>query len=80
MEYITEQCPIFKLPCAKEHCTSYELHEHLVLDEEDEYNYRHFEQKNDRAYGVPYCRALNRELPMWESKEKEPKLAYGIRP
>ena len=88
---IIGKCPFFGTKCLKEDCTAFEYTTHIVWENKDDPRYRHFEKERmdvfideDKwvAVGIPFCRALKRELPMnMADDEKYPhNIAYGIRP
>lgn len=75
---IMGKCPFWGEPCIKEECSAFQRISKCIWNKDDK-RYRAFEKKldyvietskttpDDRewfAVGIPYCRVLDRELPM----------------
>jgi len=68
------KCPFWGEPCLRESCTSYQLISHCVWENKEDRRYRHFpkrlrdwpksEDEIWEAYNIPFCRVLDKELPM----------------
>ena len=70
---IMGKCPFWGEPCIKEECSSFHYTSHCVWDNPDDKRYRAFkkerqyfvgDKKEWYAIGIPYCRVLEKELPM----------------
>lgn len=76
---IMGRCPFWGEPCLKEGCSAFNYTSHCIWEDKDDPRYTFFEKKlgyvtesskntpDDRkwfALEIPYCRVLEKELPM----------------
>lgn len=77
---IMGKCPYFGKPCLKEDCSAFHYEERCLYDEPDG-KYMQFFKKEKKmkwpnkkeywyAVGIPYCRALVKELPIIREESK----------
>lgn len=74
---IMGKCPFWGEPCLKEECSSFEYHNVRLWSSKDRRDYRAFKQEqrwddDDSvnywwALEIPFCRVLDKELPMRKS-------------
>jgi hypothetical protein len=70
---IMGKCPFFNEPCLKEGCSAFQYIEHCLWEYEEDPRYKAFKKERKPhitehnewfAVGIPYCRVLDKELPM----------------
>jgi len=71
---IMGKCPFFNEPCLKEGCSAFQYIEHCLWGYEEDPRYKAFKKKKSEylvkgkeewfAIGIPFCRILDKELPM----------------
>ena len=80
---IMGKCPFWGEPCLKEGCSAFEYISHCLWDDKDHVGYRAFEKKLKKsdyalknrsdsewfAVEIPYCRVLEKELPVKVEKD-----------